>query len=291
MRVLPILAVAVITPTSALAHARGGSDDDAGWTFALWLTLPLAASALLWSVGFIRRWRRSSGGKPLLRREALWFASAWIVLALAVLSPLHAAGERSFTMHMIEHEIIMLVAAPFFAIARPMPSLLWGLAQPWRSWVGGIAAGTSGFWRAISAPLAATGAQAAALWLWHAPSLFDLALWSDFWHAVQHICFFVTALLFWSAVLDVRRPVGLRALCLFATSMIGGALGALMSFSESPWYAPYAALGMTPQGLTATEDQQLAGILMWVPGGFVHAGAALALLAPFLRSPGPERAP
>jgi len=287
MRVLLVFWVFAV-PGAALAHAEDG--DSGGWTFALWLTAPLAVSAVLWLTGLVRRFRRTRAGQPLLRREALWFALAWIILALAVLSPLHAAGERSFTLHMIEHEIIMLVAAPLFALARPLPTMLWGFAQPWRAGIGAAAAATRPFWRAIAAPIFATVAQAAALWLWHAPALFDLALGSDVWHAVQHISFFVTALLFWAAILDRRRSIGLRALCLFATFIVSGALGALMAFSESPWYEPYALLGMTPQRLTPAEDQQLAGLLMWVPGGFVHAAAALGLLAPFLGADEPKRA-
>jgi cytochrome c oxidase assembly factor CtaG len=76
----------------------------------------------------------------------------------------------------------------------------------------------------------------------------------------------------------------LAVLCLFVTSLVSGALGALMAFSESPWYAGYARLGMAPFGLTPAEDQQLAGLIMWVPGGLVHALAALALVGMTLRS-------
>jgi cytochrome c oxidase assembly factor CtaG len=79
-----------------------------------------------------------------------------------------------------------------------------------------------------------------------------------------------------------RRGVGVTVLCLFATSVVTGALGALMAVSESPWYGPYAALGMTPYGLNPAQDQQMAGLLMWVPGGLVHAVAALVILAPAL---------
>lgn len=67
------------------------------------------------------------------------------------------------------------------------------------------------------------------------------------------------------------------------TSIVGGALGALMALSSSPWYAGYAAMGMMPLGLTPTEDQQLAGLIMWVPGGLVHAAAALVVLGRYLR--------
>lgn len=276
-----IFLLALGAPTAALAHA--GAEEER-WTFSAWILASLALALFFWSVGFVRRARRTRAGAALLRREALWFALGWSILALAVLSPLHAAGERSFTMHMIEHEIIMMLAAPLLAIAHPLATMLWGCAQPWRRWLGAFAAATGSFWRALSAPLVATAAQAVALWLWHTPALFDLALGGDVWHAAQHLSFFVTAILFWGAMLDARRPVGVRALCLFATSIVSGALGALMAVSESPWYQPYALLGMTPQGLSPAQDQQLAGVLMWAPGGFVHAGAALALLAPFLRS-------
>lgn len=272
----------------SLAFAHGGPQESA-WTFEPWLVFPLGLSLLVWSLGSARRWRRSHGGKAELRRKALFFALGWMTLTLAVLSPLHAAGERSFTMHMVEHEIIMMLAAPLLVLSRPLPNLLWACAQPWRSLIGALIAASAPFWRAMAAPLFATTAQAAALWLWHTPALFDLALGNDAWHAAQHFSFLITALLFWSAMIDARREIGLRAFCLFATSIIGGALGALMAISQSPWYAPYALLAITPQGLTPAEDQQLAGVLMWVPGGFVHAGAAIALLAPFLRAGEPGK--
>jgi cytochrome c oxidase assembly factor CtaG len=67
-------------------------------------------------------------------------------------------------------------------------------------------------------------------------------------------------------------------LCLVVTSIVSGALGALMAFATSPWYAGYARLGMAPFGLTPSEDQQIAGLLMWVPGGLVHAAAALLMM-------------
>src|SRR5207253_3245339 len=103
----------------------------------------------------------------------------------------------------------------------------------------------------------------------------DLALESDGWHIVQHLCFVASALLFWWAMLNNSGRAGrmVAALCLFATSMVGAGLGALMALSNSPWYAPYAALGLTPEGLSPAEDQQLAGLIMWVPGGFWHRAA------------------
>jgi cytochrome c oxidase assembly factor CtaG len=133
-------------------------------------------------------------------------------------------------------------------------------------------------WRALTDPIVATALQAAALWAWHAPALFDRALGHEGWHVAQHLSFLVTALFFWWAMANGRRGLGVSALCLFVTSLVGGLLGALMAFSASPWYAGYAAMGMTPWGLSPAEDQHLAGLLMWIPGGLVHAGAALVLL-------------
>jgi cytochrome c oxidase assembly factor CtaG len=66
--------------------------------------------------------------------------------------------------------------------------------------------------------------------------------------------------------------------------LVGGALGALMSLSSSPWYADYAAMGMTGIGLDPVDDQRLAGLIMWIPGGLVHGMAALALFYKWLRT-------
>jgi cytochrome c oxidase assembly factor CtaG len=98
---------------------------------------------------------------------------------------------------------------------------------------------------------------------------------------LQHTSFLASALLFWWAVLH-RANEALAALCLFVTSMFGGALGALMALSDSPWYPAYVAMGLTAFGLSPTEDQQLAGLIMWVPGGLFHLAAALLFVARWL---------
>ncbi|MDQ4088602.1 MAG: cytochrome c oxidase assembly protein, partial [Pseudomonadota bacterium] len=141
-------------------------------------------------------------------------------------------------------------------------------------------------WHVLADPFVATAIQALAITAWHVPWLFDLALASEGWHIAQHLSFVGSALLFWWAMLHGRHGRSaflVPALCLFLTSMIGGGLGALMAFAQSPWYQGYAALGMTPIGLTPEEDQQLAGLLMWIPGGLYHLAAALWFLMRGLR--------
>ena len=188
---------------------------------------------------------------------------------------------------MLEHELLMLLAAPLLVISEPLGAMIWAFPANARRALGAIArrAPLSALWRTFTEPVTATLAQAAALWLWHAPFLFDLALARDGWHVAQHLSFLVSALLFWTAMpASLRGRRGVAVLCLIATSVISGALGALMAFSESPWYAGYASMGMTPLGLTAAEDQRVAGLLMWIPGGLVHACAALALVAAALQA-------
>jgi cytochrome c oxidase assembly factor CtaG len=278
----------VLLPAPLLAHVATGGLDRPGWTAEPWLVASLVVSFALYAVGAARLARRSGPGRPVLARRAAAFAFGWLTLVVAAASPLHQGGQRSFTLHMIEHELLMLVAAPLLVAARPFGAMVWAFPKAVRKGFGAVEhqPALRASWLFLAGPVTATLVQAAILWLWHAPGLFDLALAHEGWHIAQHLSFLVSALFFWQAMFDYRaRPggLGVSALCLFATSLVAGALGALMAFSQSPWYARYAALGMAPFGLSPTEDQQLAGLLMWIPGGLVHAGAALALIALALR--------
>lgn len=254
-----------------------------GWNLDPVLVIPLLLALLIYAVGWVRLGKRASAPP----RPAL-FLSGWTVLSLSLVSPLHEAGERSFTMHMIEHELIMLVATLLLAASGAGGTLAWGLPRPLRqalgsSWKSPLAA----LWKRLTEPVTATLVQAVVMWGWHAPALFDRALDSRGWHIFQHSCFFISSLLFWWAMLHPRSRssgYGVSAACLFVTSLIGGALGALMSFSSSPWYAEYAAMGMTGIGLDPTEDQRLAGLIMWIPGGLVHGVAALAMFYKWLKA-------
>lgn len=276
----------------AAAHTAGAADHHAppGWTLDPWIVVPLALAALLFARGWLRLHARSGQGSASLRRRARRFAVGWAVLAAALVSPLHEAGERSFAAHMFEHELLMLVAAPLLVLAEPLAVMLWAFGPAGRRALAAAVPLVAAPWRWLTGPVTATLMQAAALWLWHAPALFDRALASEGWHVAQHFSFLATALLFWTAMLRRRTPAGIAALCLVATAIVSGALGALMAFATSPWYAGYASLGMAPFGLTPAEDQQLAGLLMWVPGGLVHAGAALVLMRRVLADP-PAGAP
>jgi cytochrome c oxidase assembly factor CtaG len=271
---------------TSTASAHGASEAIPAWTLDGWVTLPLLVSLAWFCIGYARLRHRSTAAAAGVA-SARWFLAGWLVLALALVTPLHEAGERSFAAHMLEHELLMLAAAPLLVMSRPIGIGLWAFPHGLRRMLASVGHGVGAIWRVITKPVTATLLQAASLWLWHAPRLFDLALANPGWHVVQHLSFLVTALLFWWAVLHGRsgeRRIGVAIGCLFFTAMVSGALGALMAFSSSPWYAGYAASGLTPYGLTPAEDQQLAGLLMWIPGGVVHAVVGLTLFARRLAS-------
>ena len=284
MRRLTFALAAMVAAAPARAHE--GHDHGIGWTLGPEVTLPLIVTLALYLAGIARLRVRSARGRRRLDADAGRFLAGWLILAGSLISPLHEAGEVSFTMHMIEHELIMLPAALLLVAARPGPTMLWGLPAAGRRALAPVIRWP--LWRWLGSPVLATALQALALIVWHMPALFDRALRSEGWHIAQHLTFIITALLFWWAMFP--RGCGQQgtltsAMCLFVTSMIGAGLGALMALDASPWYAGYAELGMTPFGLTPAEDQQLAGVIMWVPGGLFHLAAALVWLGLALRQP------
>lgn len=263
------------------ASAHGGQDpsESLRWTWDPQIIVPLALVLAVFLAGRARLSRRSRRNVP-----GTWqFLAGWSVLAIALVSPLHSGGERSFAVHMAEHELIMLVATLLLAASHSGGTLAWGLpAMLRRSLRGGWKSPLVTIWRRLTEPITATLIQGTVMWVWHVPALFDRTLTNDVWHATQHLSFVLASLLFWCAMLSRRASYGVSAACLFVTSLIGGALGALMTFSQSAWYAGYAAMNLSGIGLDPVRDQQLAGLLMWIPGGLVHAVAALVMLHKWL---------
>jgi PQQ-dependent catabolism-associated beta-propeller protein len=272
---IALLALAFIA--SANAHSTAGTSTEAGEWFLIGLLLGVGAC---YAYGLARVLSSSRSGRAALLKQACLFAAGWLVMAGSLLTPLHEMGGRSFTAHMIEHELLMLIAAPLMAWSKPLGVFMWALSPAARHRLAGVSrqGWFAGSWSALSAPLPASLLQGAAMWLWHAPKLFNAALVSEGWHAAQHLSFVFSALLFWWSlnVAAARGRPGIAAFWLFFTSIHSGFLGALMTFAQSPWYPHYVELGLSGVGgLTPLEDQQLAGVVMWIPGGMFHAVVAL----------------
>jgi putative membrane protein len=280
----PLIAICIVILNAAHVRAHDESWVGAsGWNLDPWLGLPLIASMILYACGVCRLWRHAGRSRGVQAWQVLWFGLGWIALVAALVSPLYRLGEGLFVAHMGEHAIIMIVAAPLIALAAPFGAIFWGLPSPWRAPIGAVTRGirSSSFWWVSSTAWFATVLQAVALWLWHFPALYNAVLASSAVHRLQHVSFFVSALLFWWVLVNPRvRPsgYGVAVLCLFVTTLHSGFLGVLLTFARQPWYAQQGELA-AQFGLTPLEDQQLAGLVMWVPGGLVYTGAALAFAA------------
>ena len=259
-----------------LCTAAGQSGPT--WTLDLWVTIPLFASALCYAVGVAVLWRRAGVGHGVSLWQATAYSAGWLALLAALVSPLHHAGTELFTAHMIEHELVMAVAAPLLVLARPGGTFLWGFPRLIRHKVGRVvrSGAVHGAWRAFTRPVSATLLHGAAIWLWHVPALFDDAVLNVGLHRLQHVSFLATAILFWWAILR-RSNFGAACGHVFATMTHTGLLGALLALAPHALY-PAQTLNAPAWGLSPLEDQQLAGLVMWVPAGTIYAGTALALM-------------
>ena len=282
---LAIGAIALTLSTSALAHALGESSADAGryaWSFEPWVVCCLAASAALYALGLGRIWQRAGRGHGVSVLQASAFVAGWLTLVVALVTPLDSLGSVLFSAHMVQHELLMLVAAPLLVLGRPLASWVWALPQGWRRTTGRFFHHPAWRvpWLIVTGPVVAWLLHALALWLWHIPALFDAALNDSAVHTLQHLTFLSTALLFWWSLLGAatRRERGLALVSLFTTMVHTGALGALLTLAKTPWYAHYFAT-TSPFGLNALEDQQLGGLIMWVPAGGVYLVCGLAMAA------------
>jgi putative membrane protein len=250
-----------------------------------WKPDPFAAALLAASAGWyvIGMWRmhRHGGLTHVPRLEIASFAAGWMVLAVALLSPIATMSEWLFSVHMGQHELLMLVAAPLLAIGRPITPMLFALPHRMRRAASRAAGG--GAIAIMTAPLVVFALHAMALWIWHLPALYEAAVLNEGVHIIQHICFTATAALFWWSLIRGRYGrlgYGAALLYIFGTALHSGGLGALLALSPVPWYPLYVE--RSPAFGEPLVDQQLGGMLMWVPSGAVMMLLALALFAAWL---------
>jgi cytochrome c oxidase assembly factor CtaG len=273
-------ALLLLPAGSASAH---GDHSVLAWTFDPYVVGLLLASAGLYGIGTCRLWRHAGLGRGIRLWQALSYGAGWLLLAGALISPLHWLGEHLFSAHMVEHEIVMACAAPLLALSRPIGAFLWALPPTLRQRLG--RAGRWPIlrrpWQFLTAPLTATILHGAVIWLWHAPPLFEAAVASETLHRLQHLAFLVSALAFWWALIR-RAERGIAVAHLFVTMIHMTALGALITFAGRVLYIKQTHFA-EEWNLTPLEDQQLAGLVMWVPAGTVYAGAALAFAALWIR--------
>ena len=278
----------MLAAAPAAAHGPAPIQPDAlwrAWSFDPLVIAPLLIAHWAYGRGVLRLWARAGRWRGIGRTQVLLFVLGELALVVALISPLDQLGGTLLSAHMAQHGLLVAVAPPLLLLGQPGAAFAWALPRGWSK--GRLAAtawqALARLGRALSRPLPAASLHGLALWAWHAPGLFDAALEREWLHTLEHVSFFGTGLLFWRAILDTRsiRRIGPALGAAFATLMHGGLLGGLVTMAPVPlysWYDGRAELW----GLTPLEDQQLAGLLMWVPMGLVYFAACLLLAS---RSP------
>lgn len=231
----------------------------------------------------------AAGARALLRRRRqrivliriAAFAGGWFALALALLSPLAAVSEWLFSAHMTQHTLLMLVAAPLITAGQPVATML---AAGGRPWTGRAVRQTRPLWQALTGPVVSFALMLLTLWIWHVPSLHEAALHSQAVHVVQHLSMMAAASAFWWGLVHGRHGrhgYGLAVVFVFLTAVHSSVLGALLTMASRVLYPTYAARGLAHH-VDAQADQQLAGLIMWVPSGVIFIVIGVALFAAWL---------
>ncbi len=268
------------------ARAPAPHDLYTAWNLDPLLVVGFLVALWIYRRGHVRRRSRQSDG----RRNQCFYA-ALAVLALALLSPLDAIAHALASAHMVQHILLLLVAAPLLAFSAPWIVLLRGSPSFLRR---GLATSRQRLWltarntRILREPVPVWLLHVGTLWFWHAAIPYDAALANPLLHAIEHGMFLVTGVMFWRVVIRSRYvpelSPGSGVLLVFGMAIQSGFLAALLTFARSPWYSSYAST-TAAWNLDPLADQQLAGVIMWIPAGFVYLAAALALLTAWTSDP------
>ncbi|HYM69813.1 MAG TPA: cytochrome c oxidase assembly protein [bacterium] len=209
---------------------------------------------------------------PPRGRQVWYFSAGYLVLALALLSPLDRGAAFLFTLHMLQHMLLLLVAPPLLALAVPPTLLGWVFQRP----------ALRRALRALWAPVPAFVLYNGVLLAWHLPAAYDAALRSPWIHATEHVTFVAAGVIFWGVIVSpapalVRAPYGLRLALLLGADVINFVLGFALAFAGRPFYTPYTEVGRL-WGLSPLDDLKLGGALMWVMGQMMYAVPMLILI-------------
>jgi Predicted membrane protein len=251
--------------------------------------LSITIPALWYAAGVRALWKRAGAGRGVTRAQAVSFGAGVVTLLIIFSSRADEMSDALFSAHMVQHLALILVAAPLCVAGAPVVPMLMALPQQKRRlvarwWKGGLSLRTPVHF--ITTPAVVFLAHMIAMWFWHFPGPYQAALESSTIHAAEHLSFFGTAALFWWVVLTpsgrARTSEGTAILMVGGTLMQSGVLGALLMFATTPWY-PAHAVGVHTWGMTLLEDQQLAGLIMWVPASIVYVAAAAWLFLRWIR--------
>ena len=256
-----------------------------GWPLDPVLLGVLASSGVLYAAGTRRLWTGGRRGRGVRVRQVWAFAGGLGALCAALVSPLDGVADQLLSVHMVQHVLLVLMAAPLLVIGRPGLVLAGLTPRPVHRWI--LRARRRRAWALLAHPLAVWLAALVVLWTWHVPALYQAAPEHPGVHAVEHLCFLVTSFAFWEVALAPggrrRLARGIDVLYVFTGGLAAGALGALLAFSASPIYPHYVETA-SAWGVSALADQQVAGVIMWIPAGMVSLAVAASLFVQWFRA-------
>ena len=268
-------------------------DVFADWSLPIWLTLAIILTAVIYLRGWIaiRRTRPTQ----FTGAQLAAFLSGLAILWLAIASPMDGFADVLLSAHMVEHLLLMSVVPPLLLLGLPQVPLLRGLPGPILRWIAGpllrlAALRRFGHW--LVTPIVAWLAMNLAFLGWHIPAAYDFALEHENWHAVEHLCFLGTSILFWWCILwpwpsaTRRRNWGIL-IYLVAADVVNTLLSAFLAFCDRPVYRYYVDRA-DPFGLDPLKDQVLGAVIMWVLGSLAFLIPAMVITVRLL-SPEPER--
>ena len=256
-----------------------------GWSFEPAILLPLLAAGAAWAWG-VRRVNRAHPATPVARRRTVAFLGGLAAIAVALLSGIERYDTSLFAVHMVQHLMLTLVAAPLLALGAPI-TLALRVATPNVRRRLLLPILHSRVVRVLAFPVVAWAVFAAVMWASHFSPLFDLALEDRLAHDLEHGLFLGSALLFWwpAVALDpapwrMSHPV--RMAYVFLQMPQNTLLAVVILNAPAPLYQHYATL-VRDWGPTALADQQVAGSIMWLGGDLLFIAALAALLAGWMR--------
>lgn len=246
------------------------------WVFEPQIVAGIALAAGLYALGWSRLRRRGRGRFRLPTWRGVAFGLGLAALAVALLSPLSTFDEVLLSFHMAQHLLLVIVAAPLIWLGAPLLPMLWAFPLGWRKALGRLLVDGSpvhGLFHFLTTASIALAVYLTVMAVWHVPTFYDAAQGQTLVHDVEHLMFLAAALIFWWPVVHPtggRRRLGYGAAVLYIVPALleGNLIGALLTFAPSPVYETYQE---APRvfGISALQDQQIAGLLMWVVGGLL----------------------
>jgi cytochrome c oxidase assembly factor CtaG len=268
-------------------------DIFADWSLPIWLTLSIVITAAIYLRGWLAI--RKTRPEQFTDIRLASFLSGLSVLWLAIGSPMDGFADALLSAHMVEHLLLMSAVPPLLLYGLPVVPLLRGLPEPLRRGIVGPLLRVSalrhfGHW--LVTPIVAWLLMNFTFLAWHVPAAYDFALEHENWHAVEHLCFLGTSILFWWCILwpwpaqTHRRNWGIL-IYLVAADVVNTMLSAFLAFCDRPVYRFYLD-HPNPFHVDPTQDQVLGAAIMWVLGSLAFLAPAMVITLRLL-SPSRQR--